>query len=333
MSLSKPVRILLLIPHLGGGGAEHVIETLARNLSPGKYDIHVAVITSSHNNSTRLAPHIALHELNASRVRNSASKLLRLIWRIRPRIILSGMAHLNLLVLILRPLVPARTHILVRQNGALSATLTSFSQNPLSRVVYSAAYRHADRVICQTETMAQEMQRELRVPRRNLVVLPNPTDLHRIRELSPSGRHDSAEPVSSSSRLAVSSLRRASTSSSMLLPPCPRLTSRPNSLSPATASRDHFWSNRYKPSGFIIVSTLPDIRRILSSTLATHHSMCSHPAPKGYLTRCLKPQPPAFRLWPRQHLRDLRRCLKTAKACGWLKTSRLTHSESLWKTP
>jgi glycosyltransferase involved in cell wall biosynthesis len=182
----EPARILLLIPHLGGGGAEHVIETLARYLSPSKYDIHLALITESRHNSSPLPPHITIHQLRVSRIRYSASKLLRLIWRLRPHVILSGMAHLNLLVLILRPLLPARTRILVRQNGALSATLNSHSTPRLARLVYSAAYCRSHRIICQTESMAQELQSKLHLKAAKLLVLPNPINIPQIRRSAPS---------------------------------------------------------------------------------------------------------------------------------------------------
>ena len=174
-------RILLLIPHLGGGGAEHVIATLTRSLNSQKYEIHLAQITPSKLHCSPLPDHVTIHDLNASRVRRSSIKLLRLIWRLRPRLILSGMAHLNLLLLILRPFLPRHTRIMVRQNGALAATLASHSRLQLSRKPYSIAYRRADRVICQTEAMAFELHHELAVPRENLLVLPNPTDLHHIR--------------------------------------------------------------------------------------------------------------------------------------------------------
>jgi glycosyltransferase involved in cell wall biosynthesis len=177
----KPARILLLIPHLGGGGAEHVIEILARHLSPSKYDIHLALITASSHNYTRLPPHITIHQLHSSRVRNSTSRLLRLIWRIRPHVILSGMAHLNVLVLLLRPLLPWKTRILVRQNGALSATLASHLTPRIARRVYSAAYRRAHCIICQTDSMGLEIGNELGVPPANLLVLPNPINIQHIR--------------------------------------------------------------------------------------------------------------------------------------------------------
>jgi glycosyltransferase involved in cell wall biosynthesis len=181
MSPPQPARILLLIPHLGGGGAERVIETLARYLSSEKFEIHLALITASPQNSTRLPSRITVHQLHATRVRNSTSKLLGLIWRLRPHVILSGMAHLNLLVLLLRPLLPAKTRILVRQNGAFSATLAPHSTPRLARLLYSAAYRRAHRVICQTDFMAHEIRNELRVQPAKLLVLPNPIDIQHIR--------------------------------------------------------------------------------------------------------------------------------------------------------
>ena len=42
-----PTRLLLLIPHLGGGGAERVITLLARGLSREKYELHLGLMTES----------------------------------------------------------------------------------------------------------------------------------------------------------------------------------------------------------------------------------------------------------------------------------------------
>jgi glycosyltransferase involved in cell wall biosynthesis len=174
-------RILLLIPHLGGGGSERVIETLARSLNPDKYDIHLALITRSPHNSRVLPASITIHEFRATRVRHSAFKMLRLIWRVRPNLVLSGIAHLNLLILSLRPLLPPQTRIMIRQNGALSATLAVHRRRRLARNAYSLSYRRADIVISQTESMALELQRELQLSPHKSVVLANPTDLEHLR--------------------------------------------------------------------------------------------------------------------------------------------------------
>ena len=179
MSAPQRARLLLLIPHLGGGGAEHVIHTLARCLSPEKYEIHLGLITQPCPSAQDLPPWVAIHGLNSSRVRLGGWKLLRLLWRIRPHVVLSGMAHLNLLVLLLRPLFLQNTPIIVRQNGSLSATL---APGPFAiRRLYRFAYRRASLIICQTHSMSEELQKELGIPVSNLQVLPNPVDIHRIR--------------------------------------------------------------------------------------------------------------------------------------------------------
>jgi glycosyltransferase involved in cell wall biosynthesis len=178
---TRRARVLLLIPHLGGGGAERIAATLAQYLSPKKYEMHLGLVTESLQAPKDLMPSNTVHALGARRVRSGTWKLLRLVWQVRPAVILSGIAHLNLLVLALRPVFPSRTRVFVRQNGTLSATLATWRNPRLARSVYATAYRRADMVICQTRQMAEELHRELGVESAKLVVLPNPVDIPGIR--------------------------------------------------------------------------------------------------------------------------------------------------------
>jgi glycosyltransferase involved in cell wall biosynthesis len=174
-------KVLLLIPHLGGGGAEQVTALVARNLSSTKFEVHLGLITQAEVDSDLMGPSVSLHPLGAARVRFGIWPLLRLVWRLKPQVILSGMAHLNLQVLLLRPLFPRRTSVLVRQNGALAGA-QAFGDIPAStRLLYRLLYRRADCVVCQTQAMAQEIARELRIPESRLAVLPNPVDVEAIR--------------------------------------------------------------------------------------------------------------------------------------------------------
>jgi glycosyltransferase involved in cell wall biosynthesis len=185
------VRILLLIPHLGGGGAEQVTALLARGLSNEKYELHLGLVTRSSAQGHALPPWVTVHALGASRVRTSAFRLLRLVQSIRPNVILSGMAHLNFLVLLLRPFFPASTRVLVRQNGTVSSQLADGSLPPYARLLYWLLYRHADRIICQSRAMAMDLTNELDLDPEMVAVLPNPIDLAGIRE---SIRNSSTSP-------------------------------------------------------------------------------------------------------------------------------------------
>ena len=174
---SRP-RILLLIPHLGGGGAEQVTALLAKNLSREKYELHLGVVTQAVACPEALTPGVTIHPLGARRVRYGAFRLLRLVRRLKPDVILSGIAHLNFLVLFLRPFFPPETRVLVRQNGSLSV---SAGVPGTTRLLYRLLYPHADRVICQTRAMAEELVIELRVAQERLAVLSNPVDVEAIR--------------------------------------------------------------------------------------------------------------------------------------------------------
>jgi glycosyltransferase involved in cell wall biosynthesis len=190
--MKQPLRILLLTPHLGGGGAEKVIALLARGLSTAqglstdknaeKYEVHLGLITQQAAACSGFpAAGVTVHALAAPRVRAGALSLLKLVRRLRPRVVVSGMFHLNFLVLLLRPLFPSGTQVMIRQNGTLSASL-AFDRLPFyTRPLYRLLYRRADRVICQSRAMAEELALELGVAQERLAVLANPVEVDEIR--------------------------------------------------------------------------------------------------------------------------------------------------------
>lgn len=176
--MERRSRILLLTPRLGGGGAQHVLALLARGLSQERFETHLGLVRDK--DARALPPWVTAHALGAKRVRAAAIPLLRLVWRLRPHVILSGAAEISFLALLLRPLFPPRTRVLVRQNGTVSALLAHGGVPRSTRWLYRVLYRRADCVICQSRAMAQDLARETGVPKKQIVVLPNPVDLESI---------------------------------------------------------------------------------------------------------------------------------------------------------
>jgi glycosyltransferase involved in cell wall biosynthesis len=179
-SVARRPRVLLLIPHLRGGGAEQVTRLLARGLSSEKYEVHLALVTERRVLAGSLPSRVTVEALGARRVRSAALKVLRLVWRVRPDVILSGMAHLNFLVLLLRPLFPKSTRVLVRQNATVSLTLASGALPMYTRLLYRILYRQADRVICQSSAMARDLAFATGTYPELITVLPNPVDMEGI---------------------------------------------------------------------------------------------------------------------------------------------------------
>jgi glycosyltransferase involved in cell wall biosynthesis len=180
MAANSRPKILLLIPHLGDGGAERVTELLARSLSAEKYELHLGLITQAQTGE-ELPSWVHVHAMGAQRVRSGAFNLLRLVHRLKPDLILSGMFHLNFLVLLLRPFFPPNTRVMVRQNGTVSSALAFGGLPGYTRLLYRLLYHRADQVICQTQSMADDITNELRIEQSRLTVLPNPVDVEEIR--------------------------------------------------------------------------------------------------------------------------------------------------------
>jgi len=194
-------RVLLLIPHLGGGGAERVMARLARGLSPQRYEVHLGLMTGANLGNEAFPTGVQLHFLEATRVRSSALRLLRLVWRVRPRLILSGMAHLNFLVLLLRPLLPRGTRVLVRQNTTVSAVLAEGRVPFYTRWLYWTLYRRADRILCQSAAMARDLATTLDISPSKVRVLPNPL------EQEAQGRQDEQAQFRGNRAMAPGSMR------------------------------------------------------------------------------------------------------------------------------
>jgi glycosyltransferase involved in cell wall biosynthesis len=183
--MKKRQTILFLIPHLGGGGAEQVTALLLRNLCPQKYDLHLGLITQREIHPESLPSHVSVHGLGSARVRDAVCPLLALVWRLNPDVIVSGMVHLNLMVLMLRIFFPRNTRVMVRQNSTISAALSFGGLPRYSAALIRRFYPRADRIVCQTDAMALDVSALLRLEHsqvsRLMLVAPNPVDVDAIR--------------------------------------------------------------------------------------------------------------------------------------------------------
>lgn len=173
-------RILLLTPRLGGGGAQQVMALLARGLPQEKFEVHLGLVRAADPGPGTMPPSVTVHGFGPGRARTKALSLFKLVRRLRPDVILSGAPEISFLVLFLRPFFPPRTRVLVRQNATVSAALAYGGVPRHTRLLYRLLYRRADRVICQSRAMAEDLVRETGVPSEQIAVLPNPVDIEGI---------------------------------------------------------------------------------------------------------------------------------------------------------
>ena len=245
--MAQRTKLLLLIPHLGGGGAEQVTAKLARDLDPNRFEIHLCLITSDGLGATDPPPWVTLHRFRLKRVRHAWLKLIRLIRAEQPHVVLSNMAHLNFLLLAIKPFLPRQTRILIRQNAPASAVAKTW----LSRLAYRHLYPLADTILCQSQAMARDLEDAFAIPRHKLKVLVNPIDKLDIATL------DTA--IATNSR-QISSAEADRTSAPSAYPP---INDTPTNDPPTNAWPRILTVARLSPEKGIdlLLNALPEIRR------------------------------------------------------------------------
>ena len=181
MSLGRK-KVLFFIPSLAGGGAERVFTSLLQHLNRDRFDLHLAVLQAAGPYMQDLPEDVAVHDLGISRVRYALPRIARLVWKLRPHTILSTLRHLNLALVLCKPFMPRGTRLLIREAWSVTAPMEEMHQPERWNWFCRRFYNRADVVLCQSDSMLNELAEHFRLPRKKLVRIYNPIDIGRVRE-------------------------------------------------------------------------------------------------------------------------------------------------------
>jgi glycosyltransferase involved in cell wall biosynthesis len=194
-------RVLFTIPSLEGGGAERVLTTLLIHLDRSRFEPHLVLVEREGTYLPQVPPDVPVHDLGG-RGPLAFWRLARLIRRLRPDTVFSSLTFYSTLVLLLRPVCPPGIRFVARENSLPTVHVPKMPYGWLRRRLYAPAHREADRVVCQTREMADDVVRA-GVRRERVVVLPNPLDTGAVRARGegPSPYPEGAEAVVAAGRL------------------------------------------------------------------------------------------------------------------------------------
>jgi glycosyltransferase involved in cell wall biosynthesis len=190
------LKVMLLAPHLSGGGGERVVSDLSCSL---RADELVLVLFEKKFTYPYKGRVISL-DLPVDR-RSLLSRfvgLTRRLWRVRgvlrrerPDVVLSFMGEANIINALLskRPIVSIHGHLssLAHATHSVSTNgLTSFRirfESVFNRIVMGTVLRRAT-VVAVASAIRTELIEHFRIPERQIVVIPNAVDTQKIQTLS-----------------------------------------------------------------------------------------------------------------------------------------------------
>ncbi len=182
MSGAVSRKILFVLPNLHGGGSERVVLTLLKHLNRDRFRLHLAVVVDEGEFRSLVPDDVEVTYLRRSRVREAFLPLVRLIRRVKPDTVFSTLGHLNLLMIMLKPLFPHGTRLIVRESIVVSELLKEPGEPWFFKYLYARLYPRADLIVCQSEDMRRDLSENFGIPRDKMVQIYNPVDCDGIRD-------------------------------------------------------------------------------------------------------------------------------------------------------
>lgn len=168
-------KIIFLDQNLNGGGAERVLCTIMRALSPDAFDIHLLLVGTLGEIGFLIPPYIVIHELKISNTRKALLATIKKIRRIRPDIIYTTLNRTTILSIIAKAFCPHYLAI-ARYPNMPSKEIESAELRGWRLILQKHLYRYADIVVAQTEEMATELKSIVHINEKKIRTIHNPID-------------------------------------------------------------------------------------------------------------------------------------------------------------
>lgn len=180
-----PCELMVVLPSLGGGGAERATLDLLRSLDRSKFHITLALFTREGRFQAQLPADVAVVDLRGRQSYDLGLiwRLARLIRRQQPQLVFSVLRYANLITLLACRLTGGGVPVVVNEQNLPSAEFALFGGGGIKTRMVRWLYPRAARVTCIAQGIAAELAGEFRVPSQLVQVVPNPVDLSRIRSL------------------------------------------------------------------------------------------------------------------------------------------------------
>lgn len=179
---SKNKKIAFFVPSLNGGGAERVMLILANKFSENDFEVDLILVKKEGPYLSEVSPEVNIVDLKSSNVPQSLFPLIKYLRKENPDVLISTLAHANVVAVLAKILSRTKTKIIVRVTNTFSEALknNTFFIKIILFLGVSIFYRFADEIVAGSEGAADDLAKTIKISKNKIKVICNPTDVEKI---------------------------------------------------------------------------------------------------------------------------------------------------------
>lgn len=177
------IKILFIIPALTGGGAEKVIVSILKYIDREKFIPVLALIKKIGPFVEDIPPDVKLIDLKCQSTKGAVFKIIQMIWTEKPQVVMSTLGHLNLIIAIIRFLLPKNIYFIARESNIISLHNKNEKHPRLFDFLFKSVYKNFDTIICQSKSMKDDLVENYLISEDIIEIINNPVDFDKIETL------------------------------------------------------------------------------------------------------------------------------------------------------
>ena len=203
-------KILFAMHELTLGGAQRVIVNIVNAMDKELYETHLCVFNNKGQLLNEIDEDVLVHNMDKKRVLFGILSFFRLILKLKPNVVFTGITHINTLTYLGIPifnLIKRNILFVTREVNNPSIRSKYLKKSKLLDKVYKRTINNFDLVIAQSSYMKKDIVRSYHISEEKVKVVPNPINLDIINQKLQEQITDSFGKKESFNILAVGGLR------------------------------------------------------------------------------------------------------------------------------
>ncbi len=182
----NPIRLLFVLPSLGGGGAERATVDLVRGMNRERFQITLALFSQNGGFLPQVPKDVQIVDLRGAKQYDVrlVLRLARVLQRTRPQIVFGVLRYANLVTLLAHRMIRSQARVVVNEQNLPSAEFALFGGRRIKSLLLKRLYPRANLVTAISQGIAREMTTRYGLAARQVVVIPNPVDCDRVSSLA-----------------------------------------------------------------------------------------------------------------------------------------------------